>query len=257
MQEDQREQELKQEEAKGKKSKLPVIIGLTAAVIVVAAAGAFAALRLFASNPKVAVAKAFVSLLGDPQKSPMEELFGISQMQKNALTGDFQEEFEVSLTGISDEDLSILEGAELNGQSQVSRTDDQYYGSVGLVYKGLHLGQLEAYYAPGEMLQAAIPDFSSRVFQIELGEELEDQIYQWFLWDEMETTQEEKEAFAQYFSEQLNGLTQEELSFSQLWSRFSESASAVTEFTEAVQAEKAGKETFQMDGKESAAPDTR
>ena len=231
-----------------KKSKSPVAV-IVAAVVVVAVIGIFAATQLFAKNPKTVVAQAFMSLAADSDSYPLEQIFGFQQMQENALTGSYEAKFDLSLSQISGEDMAVLSGSGLSVQEQTDRTQGKSWASVGLNYKGLQLGELQAYY-DDLVLQAAAPDFSSRVFQVDLGDGLEEQMANSPLFDMAGMSQEEKDAVAHYYAEYLNSLVSEPVTTAEIWSRFKESSTAVADVVEAVQAEKAGSETFQMDGKE-------
>ena len=104
MQEEQKntEQQLETAPEQKKKSRL-LMIGLAAAVVAVIGIGAFAALQLFAKNPKTVVAQAFLSLGADLDQAPAEQIFGFREISENKLTGDYEENFDLSISAISDE----------------------------------------------------------------------------------------------------------------------------------------------------------
>lgn len=102
-------------------------------------------------------------------------------------------------------------------------------GSVGLNYKGLQLGEIQAYYDDA-VLQLAVPDFSSRVFQIDMGDGLKEQIANSPLLEMAGMSQEEKDVIAEYYAGYLNSITGEPLTMEEIWSRFKESGTAVSDF---------------------------
>lgn len=231
-----------------KKSKFPIAAAVVAAIVVVAA-GIFAAAHFFVKNPKTVVAQAFLSLTADSSSKPLEQIFGLKQMQENTLTGSYETDFDLSLSQISGEDMAILSGSGLTVQERTDNAQGKSWASLGVNYKGLQLGEIQAYY-DDLVLQAAAPDFSSRVFQIELGDGLEEQIANSPLLTMTGVSQEEKEAVAHYYAEYLNSLSGDPVTAADVWSRFKENTTAVSDFVEAVQAEKAESGTFQVDGKE-------
>ena len=250
MQEEQKntEQQLETAPEQKKKSRL-LMIGLAAAVVAVIGIGAFAALQLFAKNPKTVVAQAFLSLGADLDQAPAEQIFGFREISENKLTGDYEENFDLSISTISDEEMALLEGSGLSLSQRLSNTQKKSWGSLGLNYGSMALGTLEAYYDE-EMLQAALPDYSSKVFLINLGEGLEEEILNAPVMDLAGVPQEEKAQMAHSLASALNSPFGETVTAGELWDRFRESGQAVTDFVEGVQVEKAGKETFQMDGKD-------
>lgn len=231
-----------------KKSKFP-IAAVAAAAVAVVGVGIFAVTHLTAKDPKVVVAEAFMSLTEDSTNHPLEQIFGLKQMRENALTGNYEAEFDLTLSQLSAPDLEILSGGGLTVQEQTDHEAGNSWASVGLNYKGLQLGEIQAYYDDA-VLQLAVPDFSSRVFQIDMGDGLKEQIANSPLLEMAGMSQEEKDVIAEYYAGYLNSITGEPLTMEEIWSRFKESGTAVSDFVGAVQAEKAGKETFRMDGKD-------
>ena len=123
MQEEQKntEQQLETAPEQKKKSRL-LMIGLAAAVVAVIGIGAFAALQLFAKNPKTVVAQAFLSLGADLDQAPAEQIFGFREISENKLTGDYEENFDLSISAISDEEMALLEGSGLSLSQRLSNT---------------------------------------------------------------------------------------------------------------------------------------
>ena len=204
MQEEQKntEQQLETAPEQKKKSRL-LMIGLAAAVVAVIGIGAFAALQLFAKNPKTVVAQAFLSLGADLDQAPAEQIFGFREISENKLTGDYEENFDLSISAISDEEMALLEGSGLSLSQRLSNTQKKSWGSLGLNYGSMALGTLEAYYDE-EMLQAALPDYSSKVFLINLGEGLEEEILNAPVMDLAGVPQEEKAQMAHSLASALN-----------------------------------------------------
>ena len=155
-----------------KKSKFP-IAAVAAAAVAAVGVGIFAVTHLTAKDPKVVVAEAFMSLTEDSTNHPLEQIFGLKQMRENALTGNYEAEFDLTLSQLSAPDLEILSGGGLTVQEQTDHEAGNSWASVGLNYKGLQLGEIQAYYDDA-VLQLAVPDFSSRVFQIDMGDGLKE-----------------------------------------------------------------------------------
>ena len=232
-----------------KKFSAPMMIGLAAAVVAVIGIGAFAAMHFFFKTPKAAVAQAFLSLVEDLDQTPEEQLFGLREITENVLNGDYKDQLELTVSDLSNEDLALLKGSGLSINQQISHTQKKYGEDLSLNYGSLSLGTLKVYYDQN-MLQAALPDYSTRIFQVDLGDGLEEEILDSPILGETDLSQEEKEEMAHYLAVTFNSVSSENLTFGQLWDRFCRSSQAAEDFVNGVQAQKAGKETFTVDGRD-------
>ena len=156
-----------------KPKKTGLIVGVAAAAVV--AVGAFAFTRMSQKDPREVVITALENIYTDDQVKPMEELFGISQFAENAKTADLESSVTVILDDCSEPSVKEFAGSGIRVVGKDDKTNKRSFANFGVIYKDMDLANLDLYYGD-ETLMMAIPELSSKVFTMNLGEGLEQRI---------------------------------------------------------------------------------
>lgn len=232
----------------GKKKGL--IIG--GAVVGVAAVGALAFGLMGRKDPKEVVISAFENVYTEDQVQSLEELFGLSMFSENALTGDVEDSVTLILDDCSEEEVKALAGSGVRVTVKSDKTNKKSSADIALIYKDMDFINVDAYYGDEELMMA-IPELSSKVFTIDLGEGLAQRIEDSPLVGPiLEESGMDVEGLFGYFEEQLELAEsgKANLDFDSLMTRYKEGTQAQEKFKEALSVEKGEKGTFTMDGEE-------
>lgn len=157
-----------------KKSSSKIIIAVIAAVVVIAGA-VLAFMKMNEKDPKQVVIDAFENVYAKDQVFPYEELFGFKEFAKTAGTVDSESGLTLKLDSCSDPTVNSLAGSGLRFEGRNDVTNSKSSFNMGVIYNGMDLANLDAYYGE-DTLMMAIPELSSRVFTLDLGDGLADRI---------------------------------------------------------------------------------
>lgn len=234
-----------------KPKKTGLIVGVAAAAVV--AVGAFAFTRMSQKDPKEVVITALENIYTDDQVKPMEELFGISQFAENAKTADLESSVTVILDDCSEPSVKEFAGSGIRVVGKDDKTNKRSFANFGVIYKDMDLANLDLYYGD-ETLMMAIPELSSKVFTMNLGEGLEQRIKESpILGPVLESSEIDVEGLFDYIEEtkeQVEAGGMAAFDVDALWTRYKEGTQAQEKFKEALVVEKGEKGTFTIDGQE-------
>lgn len=240
-----------QPQAEKPKKKTGIIIGVAAAAVV--AMGALAFGLMSREDPKEVVIAAFENIYTDDQVKPMEELFGISQFVENGKTADVESSVTVVLDDCSDPSVNEFAGSGIRVVGRDDKTNKRSFANVGVIYKDMDLANLNMYYGD-QVLMMSIPELSSKVFTLNLGDGLEDRIQESpILGPILASSQVDVEGLFDYIEEardQIESGQTAALDLDGLWTRYKEGTQAQEKFKEALVVEKGEKGTFTLDGQE-------
>ncbi len=250
-------QSVAQPQAPKKKSggKLAAIAVAAAAVVGI---GIFGATKLMEKDPKEVVITAFENIYTEDQVKPMEELFGLSQFQEYSSGGSQQVEMELVLDDCSEEEAKKLSGGGIRTEFKCDWEKAVGSFNMGILFNNMDLVNLDFYYGD-ETLMAAIPELSSRVFTLDLSEGLAERLNNSELLGPTlqysDVDIEEVEDFCREYADWIkgkmaDGTASDPYGIKDAWNRYKEGSQAQENFKAALTVEKAGKGTFQMDGKE-------
>ena len=232
--------------------KKPKKTGLIVGAAVVAV-GAFAFTRMSQKDPKEVVITALENIYTDDQVKPMEELFGISQFAENAKTADLESSVTVILDDCSEPSVKEFAGSGIRVVGKDDKTNKRSFANFGVIYKDMDLANLDLYYGD-ETLMMAIPELSSKVFTMNLGEGLEQRIKESpILGPVLESSEIDVEGLFDYIEEtkeQVEAGGMAAFDVDALWTRYKEGTQAQEKFKEALVVEKGEKGTFTIDGQE-------
>ena len=234
-----------------KPKKTGLIVGVAAAAVV--GVGAFAFTRMSQKDPKEVVITALENIYTDDQVKPMEELFGISQFAENAKTADLESSVTVILDDCSEPSVKEFAGSGIRVVGKDDKTNKRSFANFGVIYKDMDLANLDLYYGD-ETLMMAIPELSSKVFTMNLGEGLEQRIKESpILGPVLESSEIDVEGLFDYIEEtkeQVEAGGMAAFDVDALWTRYKEGTQAQEKFKEALVVEKGEKGTFTIDGQE-------
>lgn len=235
----------------GSGKKKGIIIGAAAAAVV--AAGALAFGFMGKEDPKEVVIRAFENVYTEDQVKPLEELFGVSQFSENALTADVEDSVTLILEDCSEPEISALSGSGIRVSAKSDKTNKKSYADIAVIYKDMDFVTLDAYYGDDELMMA-VPQLSSKVFTIDLGDGLAERIQASpLVGPAFDAAGIDMEGIG-YFKEQIEMAESGQavsLDLDGLMTRYREGTQAQEKFKEALTVEKGEKGTFTLDGQET------
>lgn len=243
--------------AEPKKNNTKLIIGAVAAVAVVAA-GAFGLSKMNEKDPKQTVIDAFESVYPEGQVYPVDELFGITQFADEAGTANSEGSMTLKLDSCSDESVNAYAGSgiRVNGKSDI--TNKKSSAELAAIYNGMDLVTFKMYYGD-DMLKAALPEMSGKVFTLDLGDGLADRISQSPVVGPMlEQNNIDVTGMAEYFTQLIDEAEQNQAEgkstydLEGLWNRYKEGSKAQENFKAALTVEKGDKASFTIDGSQES-----
>lgn len=226
-----------------------IIIGAIAAGVV--AVGALAFGLMGQKDPKEVVISAFENVYTEDQVKPLEELFGLSLFSENALTADVEDSVTLVLDGCSEPQIDALSGSGLRFAVKSDKTNKKGLADIALIYKDMDFANVNTYLGD-DQLMFTVPQLSSKVFTIDLGENLGQRIEASpILGPIIEESDIDIQAFFDYYQERMEMAESGEaasLDFDGLMTRYKEGTQAQEKFKEALSVTKGEKGTFTMDG---------
>ena len=238
-------------QAEKPKKKTGLIAAIAVGAVLLVAGSVFAFVKLTEKEPKEVVITAFENVYADDQVNPIEELFGLSQFAESAAAADVETELTIRLDDSSEESIQAYSGSGLRVTGQYDRTKKKSGANAGVIYKGMDLFQVQVYYGE-ENLMAALPEFTSRVFMLDLSDGLGERIEKSPILGPMLKSQGVNvEGLAAYFEEaaaQVEAGKTQKLDIDGLMKRYQEGTKAQENFKAAMTVEKAEKGTFVMNG---------
>ena len=234
-------------------------VKVLAAVVILAAVIAVAALayvKLNEKDPKQVVIDAFENVYTKDQVFPAEELFGTKEFAEAAGKTDTEGGLTLKMDSCSDPSVNAYAGSGLRFEGKDDRTNNRTSFNMGVIYNGMDLANLDAYYGD-DTLMMAIPELSSRVFTVDLGDGLADRIKNSpTVGPLLEQNGVDVDGLAAYFtdliaeSEQAQEEGKAPFDLDALVTRYKEGCKAQDNFKAAMTVTKADKGTFTMNGAE-------
>lgn len=235
--------------------KLAVIAAAAAAVVGI---GVFAATKLMEKDPKEVVIAAFENIYTEDQVDPLEELFGLSEFGQYTAADSQQVTTELVLEDCSEEAVNRLAGGGIRTDVRFDNENQKGSLDLAILFNNMDLVKLNLYYGD-RMIMAAVPELSSRVFTLDVGEGLVDRLKNSpTLGPVLEDSDVDVEELADFYEEYMawiqakleDGTSSDPYGLKDVWKRYQEGSQAQENFKAALTVEKAGKGIFQMDGKE-------
>ena len=232
------------------------ILFAVVAVVAVIAVAALAYVKMTAKDPKQVVIDAFENIYPEGQVSPMEELFGISGFKDTIGTVDSEGGLTLKLDSCSDPTVNTFVGSgfRLEGKDDVANSRTSF--NMGIIYNGMDLANLNGYYGE-DTLMMAVPELSSKVFTIGLGEGLADRVKASpTVGPLLQESGVDVDGLATYFTELIDETEQaksegkEPFDIEALIDRYKNGCKAQEDFKAAMTVTRSGKETYTMDGAE-------
>lgn len=231
-------------------NKKPILLlGGIGAVTGLAAIGAAIYLNVNSSDPKDIVFTAFKNVVSEEQISPLEDVFGITQILKTVEDSPVEVNGKLSVLNTSIEDSQLLNGA---GSFVTLVSDpDKKTGSVnaGISYANMDLLNMQLYEDPSQ-ISITLPDMTDKVITLYL-DDLSGQIETSpFIGQKLREEGISPELIKIYM-ENVSTIKEDSKNLSDipaLWNRYKEEAEVVKEFKEAILIEKIDKREFIIDG---------
>ena len=146
-----------------------------AAAVVAVGGGIFAYTQLAGGDPKETVIQAFENVYTEGQTAPMEELFGLSEFAGTGTPSSRNAGLTLKLDSCSDSAINAYAGSGLRLDAKNDVENNKSSANMGIIYNGMDLVNLDFYYGD-DTFMAAVPELSSRVFTLDLGEGLEERL---------------------------------------------------------------------------------
>lgn len=227
-----------------------------AAAVIVVGGGVFAFTQMSEGDPKETVIKAFENIYTEGQTDPLEELFGLSEFAKTEASSSSEGGLTLKLDSCSEPAVSAYAGSGLRIEGKEDTDSHKSSFNMGVIYNGMDLANLNLYYGD-HTLMAAVPELSSRVFTLDLGEGLGDRVKNSpVVAPALEQNGIDPAALAEYLNTLLAQAQQEDegqtesLDLKGLMNRYREGCKAEDDFKAAMTVKKGEKGTFTVDGKE-------
>lgn len=237
---------------KKKKGKGIIIAAAAAIVVVGVAAAAFFGMQK--KDPKAEVFDAFKSVYSSEEVKPAEEIFGFSDIFKNAQKSST--DYGLGLTLVKDNvlGLSSLEGA---GFDMSEKNDlEKQVGSLnlGIIYGGVNFTNFKMYYDDTNF-KASVPDLFDEVFVLNYADDLAGQIERSpYLGKYIAESGVDMDAFKNYIEYCQNLYTPDStgpIDFAGLKERFDKENDSFKKLKDSIKVEKISeKKKFKVDGKE-------
>lgn len=145
------------------------------AIAIVISIASLAYVKVNTKDPKQVVIDAFKGVFPKNAASPAEELFGLKKFADGAIKSDRENGITLKLDSSSDAFVNAVAGGGIRLENKEDRTNNKSSMNIGAIYNGMDLANLNAYFGD-DSLMMAIPELSSKVFTVDLGEGLADRI---------------------------------------------------------------------------------
>ncbi len=244
------------------KKKLGIIIGAVAGVTVAAAAVGGLVFALNRKDEKEIVMEAFEEIYSEDRGSskkkakaqvkPMEELFGLSAFAENAKTADTETSLTLVMDSCSDSDVDQFSGSGFRFTGKYDRSNNKGAANIGVIYNDMDLASVDGYFGD-DTIMMAFPDFSTKVFTLDISEGLVERIEDSPLLGELiEYEGIDMDGLSEYVEDLRKQIKDNDgavLDIEALMTRYKEGTKAREKFKEALIVEETEKESFSMDGK--------
>lgn len=154
---------------------LKIFIPVLVIVVIVAAIAALAYGKLNSKDPKKVVINAFEGIYPKNAVSPIEELFGPKEFADAERKSDRESGMTIKLESCSDPTVNTFAGSGLRLEDKEDKTNNKSSMNMGLIYNGMDLANLNMYYGD-DTLMMSVPELSTKVFTLNLGEGLADRL---------------------------------------------------------------------------------
>lgn len=240
--------------AKSKKGAIVAIVA--AAAVAVAGIGAFATMNTKTADPKQVVIDAFKTVNPEGEVSPMEELFGWSEMPEILKKESSEITMSMKMDSCSDDEVNAYAGAGLRMGVKKDVAAKTSLMNVAVLYQDMDLANLDLY-AGGETLVMAVPELTSKVFTLKIDDTLGDRVKNSpTIGPLLENNGVDIDAFLSYMDELVaqtedqEGTGVQAFDLKTILDRYEKGCKAQDNFKAAMEV-KAGKEaSFTMDGQE-------
>lgn len=168
----QENQENQETQEKPKKPWLiPVIIGVV--LVLFAGAGVAVAAKFFktAGDPKETVVAAFKKTFSEPDKYPIDEIFGMDEITAASRKAGYESGLTLKLEEISEPQINQFAGSGFTMAMKADPKSKKSQLTLGAIYNGMDLASMNVYYGD-EMLMLNLPELSSKVLTLDVSEGL-------------------------------------------------------------------------------------
>ena len=232
---------------------MKILFAVIAALAVIAVA-AVAYVKMNAKDPKQVVIDAFEKVYTEDQVFPSEELFGFKDFSEAALKADMESGLTLKMDSCSDPTVNQFAGSGLRLEGKSDKTNDRSSFNMGVIYNGMDLANLDAYYGDDNLMMA-VPELSSKVFTLDLGDGLGERIKNSpTVGPLLAENGVDVDGLAGYFTDLIDEAEKAEeegkapFDIEALLTRYREGSSAQENFKAAMTVEKADKGTYTMNG---------
>lgn len=232
---------------------MKILFAFIAALAVIAVA-AVAYVKMNAKDPKQVVIDAFEKVYTEDQVFPSEELFGFKDFSEAALKADMESGLTLKMDSCSDPTVNQFAGSGLRLEGKSDKTNDRSSFNMGVIYNGMDLANLDAYYGDDNLMMA-VPELSSKVFTLDLGDGLGERIKNSpTVGPLLAENGVDVDGLAGYFTDLIDEAEKAEeegkapFDIEALLTRYREGSSAQENFKAAMTVEKADKGTYTMNG---------
>lgn len=232
---------------------MKILFAVIAALAVIAVA-AVAYVKMNAKDPKQVVIDAFEKVYTEDQVFPSEELFGFKDFSEAALKADMESGLTLKMDSCSDPAVNQFAGSGLRLEGKSDKTNDRSSFNMGVIYNGMDLANLDAYYGDDNLMMA-VPELSSKVFTLDLGDGLGERIKNSpTVGPLLAENGVDVDGLAGYFTDLIDEAEKAEeegkapFDIEALLTRYREGSSAQENFKAAMTVEKADKGTYTMNG---------
>jgi len=231
-------------------------IGIGVAAVAVVAGGVFAFTRMDMKDPKETVIDAFEDAFFTDREMPVEEIFGGAAFVETAGKESREGGLSLKLESCSAEgsDAFLGSGIRISGRADVENARSD--AGLGIIYNGMDLVNLNAYYGD-DTLMVAVPELFSKVLTLDLGEGLAERVSASpVVGPYLEESGVDVEGLAAYCTEMAREAQEKmeggktDLDLGALMDRYKEGCKAQENFKAAMTVEKGEKGTCTINGSE-------
>lgn len=227
-----------------------------AAAAAVIGGGIFAYTQLSGADPKETVIQAFENIYAEGQTAPAEELFGLKEFAREGISSSREAGLTLKMDSCSEPTVNLYAGSGLRVGGKNDMENSKSSGNMGIIYNGMDLVNLNFYYGD-DIFMASVPELSSKVFTLDLGEGLEERVKNSpFIGPVLEQSGINAAALTEYIdlvtaqTEKAEKEGRIPFDLEQLMNRYREGCKAQENFKAALLVEKGEKASFTIDGKE-------
>lgn len=242
-----------QPEVPGPKKKTGRILAVGAVLAAAAAVGGFAAVKLLEKDPKDAVVDAFKSVYASDITDPGEEVFGWKTLTNSFRSKNMEGEFSLTLEKCSDPSVNEFAGTSFSVVSQSDIQQKKVAAQLGTKVANMDFISMNLY-LDQEDLAVSVPELSKKVFTVNYGNNLEEQIQNSPVAGSLIQQSDIQASAIEDYMDNIWSMygTEGEQPFDlkALWERYKEGSKAIDELKEAMVVEKTESASYTIDGRE-------